>query len=98
VGTFKTIEDALNFICQQHEISNYCKHCGVLTHSRRKTTIWRLPNTLVIHFKKIGFDTLGKQVEIKEAVKFPIKGFSLDEYYDEHSRGKEFENDLIFRY
>ena len=61
-----------------------------LTHSRRKITIWRLPNTLVIHFKKIGFDTLGKQVEIKEAVKFPIKGFSLDEYYDEHSRGTKF--------
>jgi len=51
----------------------YCRKCQELTNHKKKTFLWKEPETMIIHLKKFNVDQYGKQIERKEYVMFSLE-------------------------
>jgi len=54
----------------------YCPKCKDIKESTKKIEIWKLPNILIIHFKRFKF-TRHKRCKIRSCINFPIYDFDL---------------------
>jgi hypothetical protein len=65
----------------------YCRVCKEHQNSKKTTTIWKLPDQLIIHFKRFSYggDFADK---VTTPVKFPLTDLDLSQYVV-HEEGKE---------
>lgn len=50
----------------------HCPRCKAFTRLTKKISITRLPNTLIIHFKRFGYESNGKFKKLDTFIKYPV--------------------------
>jgi len=78
-----SIHECLKKFCETEILDDmnmvYCRKCKAHQNSSKTTTIWKLPDQLIIHFKRFSYggDFADK---VKTPVSFPLAGLDLSEY------------------
>jgi len=82
-----TLGGCLDWLTRVEEVQNYyCKSCCAMTTTHRKTSIWKLREVLVLHFKKFKMNSMSSND--KDIIKFPLDDLVMDKYIYEAS-GRE---------
>lgn len=78
-----SIHECLKKFCETETLDDmnmvYCRRCKEHQNSSKTTTIWKLPDQLIIHFKRFSYggDFADK---VKTPVSFPPTGLDLSQY------------------
>ena len=73
------------FLKEETLSENYfCTKCKKPQKSSKRFVIWKLPNILVIHFKRFSFSTYRKE-KLNSNVIFPVDTIDLKEFVTESS-------------
>ncbi|KAK5113229.1 hypothetical protein LTR62_003565 [Meristemomyces frigidus] len=78
-----TIDDCLRAFCSEEKLTGdekwKCPHCRTVREAKKRITLSRAPQFLIIHFKR--FASRGhRSQKIRTVVDFPLNNFSLDSY------------------
>ena len=78
------IQDCLRSYCQEERLSGdevwRCPHCKCEREATKQIILTRLPQFLVIHFKRFSASKTESTRKIHTPIDFPLHGLSMDEY------------------
>jgi ubiquitin carboxyl-terminal hydrolase 8 len=87
----KTLAQCLQWFCREESVMGYnCSSCKKKGNVNKKSSIWRAPDILTLHFKKAKMDENDHVVDNKEAISFPLEESVMDEYLHAGSPQKGF--------
>lgn len=84
-GRHCTLDDCLRSYCSEERLTQAeqwrCPRCKTFREAKKRITLTRAPQFLVIHFKRFATTTRGSRSEkIRQPVDFPLTNFPLDPY------------------
>lgn len=74
-------------------VFRHCPNCSTFQNATKKLDLWKLPNTLILHLKRIVFNETGRG-KIGSRVVYPMFGLSIDHLVANQYKDK-FVYDLI---
>ncbi|KAK5710601.1 ubiquitin-specific protease doa4 [Elasticomyces elasticus] len=85
-GRQPTLDDCLRSYCSEERLRGderwECPRCRVPREARKRITLTRAPQVLVVHFKRFRSNGVGKQSsKINLAVDFPLQNLDLTPYF-----------------
>ena len=58
----------------------YCTKCKYHVRAEKTMKLWRLPNVLVIHFKRFEFRNAMRREKLDSLVEYPLEGLNMNKY------------------
>ena len=77
-----TIYDCLRSYCKEEKLSELwkCPYCKCEREATKQIILTRLPQFLVIHFKRFAASKFERAKKIHTPIDFPLHGFSMDDF------------------
>lgn len=77
-----SIYDCLRSYCKEEKLSQLwkCPHCKCEREATKQIILTRLPQFLVIHFKRFAASKFERAKKIHTAIDFPLLGFNMDDF------------------
>ncbi|KAK4580044.1 ubiquitin-specific protease doa4 [Recurvomyces mirabilis] len=83
-GRTCTIDDCLRAFCSEEKLTGdekwKCPHCRTVREAKKRITLSRAPQFLMVHFKRFASRAGQRSQKIRTTVEFPLTNFSLDPY------------------
>eukprot|EP00298_Acanthocystis_sp_HF-20_P012226 c19778_g1_i2.p1 GENE.c19778_g1_i2~~c19778_g1_i2.p1 ORF type:complete len:278 (-),score=123.72 c19778_g1_i2:55-888(-) len=79
-----SLSDCIKLFSQKEKLEKdnqwYCPNCKTHRDATKQIQIWKLPQVLLIHFKRFEHNKFGRLSKRSDLVKFPLSNLSIDEF------------------